>query len=107
MVKAVLWYCQLSHSLNINFNFLILFSVDECSSNTECENEANNTVCDTAVSPKVCVQCLAHSDCENLTATQICDTASKTCVGGKFFDSYAKTSSFFRTIKDVFSYKDV
>ena len=94
MVKAVLWYCQLSHSLNINFNFLILFSIDECSSNTECKNEANNTVCNTAVSPKVCVQCLAHSDCENLTATQICDTASKTCVEGKFFDSYAKTSSF-------------
>ncbi len=49
--------------------------VDKCSTNAQCA--APTPVCDTALSPKVCVGCVADSDCP-VTAPE-CNTAMNTC----------------------------
>ncbi|MEP7049552.1 MAG: isopeptide-forming domain-containing fimbrial protein [Pseudomonadota bacterium] len=50
--------------------------VDKCGSNADCA--APTGVCDTALSPKVCVGCAADSDCKDPTAAH-CNTAMHTC----------------------------
>ena len=50
--------------------------IDKCQSNTNCA--APTAVCDTAVSPKVCVGCVQDSDCTDPTAAQ-CNTTMHVC----------------------------
>ncbi|MEO8901605.1 MAG: isopeptide-forming domain-containing fimbrial protein [Polyangiaceae bacterium] len=50
--------------------------VDKCGSNADCM--APTAVCDTALSPKVCVGCAADSDCKDPTAAQ-CNATMHTC----------------------------
>ncbi|HEX3775709.1 MAG TPA: isopeptide-forming domain-containing fimbrial protein, partial [Polyangiaceae bacterium] len=49
--------------------------VDKCSTNAQCQ--APTPVCDTAVSPKICVGCVADADCP-VTEPE-CNTAMHTC----------------------------
>ncbi len=51
--------------------------VDKCGSNTDCTSPAA-PVCDTMLSPKVCVGCAADADCKDPTASQ-CNVAMHTC----------------------------
>jgi clumping factor A len=50
--------------------------VDKCNSNADCT--LPNGVCDTSVSPKVCVGCAKDSDCTDPTAPQ-CNTTMHVC----------------------------
>ncbi len=49
--------------------------VDQCTSNAQCSGAT--PVCDTAVSPKVCVGCLTNANCS--TNAPVCNTTTHTC----------------------------
>ena len=49
--------------------------IDECVTNANCSSP--EPLCNTAASPKACVQCLANSDCSN--PTPYCVLATNTC----------------------------
>ena len=53
--------------------------VDRCASNADCGG--TTPVCDTGVSPKVCVGCLVDGNCGGATSGKVC-TAGKTCADG-------------------------
>jgi uncharacterized repeat protein (TIGR01451 family) len=55
-------------------------TVDQCATNTDCMMPT--PVCDTGVSPHVCVGCLADSDCGGPTSATVCNAATKTCEPG-------------------------
>jgi uncharacterized repeat protein (TIGR01451 family)/MYXO-CTERM domain-containing protein len=54
--------------------------VAQCATNAQCA--APTPVCDTVVSPAVCVGCLADSDCGGVQSGVVCNTATLTCVPG-------------------------
>jgi uncharacterized repeat protein (TIGR01451 family) len=49
--------------------------VDQCTTNAQCP--VAKPVCDTAVSPKICVACLTSAECS--TTTPVCNVATHTC----------------------------
>lgn len=55
-------------------------TVDQCGSNGDCM--APTPVCDTAVSPHLCVGCLVDGDCGSATSGQVCNAATLTCQPG-------------------------
>jgi uncharacterized repeat protein (TIGR01451 family)/MYXO-CTERM domain-containing protein len=50
-------------------------SIDQCTTNAQCSGA--KPVCDTSVSPKVCVGCLNNTQCS--TNAPVCNTTTKTC----------------------------